>query len=105
MTTGHRGSALRALWAGELSLTEAFWWYGILYGFLVNVLTSFAALALVTFEAPAWLVGVAYLLPLPYNLLILVGVWRSAARWQGEEHWANLARLAIVLWVVAATAL
>lgn len=94
-----------ALWAGEVPLAEAFWWYGIACGFFVNLLATLLALAAATLGAQGWLVLGLYLLPLPYNLLVLVGVWRSAARWQGAPHWATLARLAILFWVGAATAL
>lgn len=93
-----------ALWAGEVPLPEAFWWYGIALGLVVNAASTLAALALVAAGAPEALALVLYLLPLPYNALILVGVWRAAARWRGTPHWADLARLAIILWVAAAIA-
>lgn len=87
-----------------MPLPQAFWWYGIVYGFVINALSTLAALAIASTDGPNWLVVVAYLFPLPYELLILVGVWRSAASWQGAPRWAILARLAIVLWVAAAMA-
>ena len=96
---------LRALWAGAMPLPEAFWWYGIAYGFLVNAGATLAALGLATLDAPGWLLLAVYLSPLPYNLLVLVGVWRSAAAWPAGSWWPELARLAIALWVIAATAL
>jgi hypothetical protein len=96
---------LRALWAGELPLAEAFWWYGIAVGFLVNAVASLATLALATFGLPGWLLVVLYLAPTPYNLLVLVGVWRSAAAWRGRPEWANLARAAIVAWIGVAMVL
>ena len=34
----------------------------------------------------------AYFLPLPYNLFVCVAVWRSAARYAGPAHWAEVAR-------------
>lgn len=95
----------RRLWDGEIPLPEAFWWYLIGYGLVVNALATLAALAAITAGAPTWVAGVLYFLPLPYNLLVLVGVWRAADRWQGAPVWANAARLATVLWVLATTAL
>ena len=54
---------------------------------------------------PCWLIVTVHLSPLPYNLLALVAVWRSAANWRGAPRWATLARLVIVVWLAAATAL
>ena len=96
---------VRALWAGELPLAVAFWHFGILYGLLVNAFTTVAGLALVAADLPAWLAAVVFFLSAPYNLLVLVGVWRSAGRWEGQPIWADSARIAIVLWTMAATAL
>jgi hypothetical protein len=39
-----------------------------------------------------------FLLPLPYNVLAVVGVWRSADTYNGPRHWATLARVAAVAW-------
>ena len=34
---------------------------------------------------------------MPYNVLAVVGVWRSAARYQGDAGHAELARIATVI--------
>jgi hypothetical protein len=39
-----------------------------------------------------------FLLPAPYIVIAVVGVWRSAAVYAGPRHWATLARAASVLW-------
>jgi hypothetical protein len=39
-----------------------------------------------------------FLLPVPYVVVAVVGVWRSASAYEGPEHWAKLARTAAVLW-------
>lgn len=38
-----------------------------------------------------------YVLSVPYNVLVTVGVWRSAARYQGEAGHAELARIVTVV--------
>jgi len=91
--------------AGEVPLPDAFWRYGVLYGVFVNFFASMAALIVVAAGGAAWLAAVLFLLPLPYNLLIAVGVWRSAGRWPGPPPWAALARLAIVVFTLLAIAL
>lgn len=94
---------ITTLWSGRKPLPEAFWHFGIVTGFIVNLIASLAALVLFTTDAPDWLAATIHFAPVPYNLLVLVGVWRSAARWRGEGRWADLARLVITLWVIAAT--
>jgi len=85
------GAVLR-LWRGETPLDVAFWNWAVIGGLLVNISTSigFFILFLDRQTVPAYLVG--YGLSLPYNLLAVVGVWRSAARYSGPPHLATLAR-------------
>jgi hypothetical protein len=96
---------VRALAAGEVALPVAFWRYAIIYGLFVNGFASFAAFAVLAAEGAAWLAVVLFLLPLPYNLLVALGVWRSAGRWPGPPPWPALARLFIVVWTVLAIAM
>lgn len=94
---------LRRLWRGEVSLAQAFWEYAIAYGLLLNLATSVAAFALFAAKAPALYGAAFFLLPVPYNLLVLVAVWRSAGRYRGPRHWADLARIAVLFWVLLAS--
>ena len=94
---------MQKLWRGELPLPLAFWSYAIVYGSLGNLITTMAALGALVAELHNALVLAIFLLPLPYNVTAVIGVWRSAARYRGPEHWANLARAAVVIWAVIAT--
>ena len=48
---------------------------------------------------------VGYGMSVPYNVLATVGVWRSAARYEGEAGHADLARMvtAVVMLVLTVT--
>jgi len=94
---------IKRLWAGELPLAQAFWNYAVVYGFLLNLVTHVVFLVLLLNDAHAILVALLVALPIPYNLLAIVGVWRSAARYAGPETWAILARIGTVIWMVALT--
>jgi hypothetical protein len=85
----------RALWAGDLPLGEAFWTFALGVGLLVNLVTSGLFLTLITLDRPFAALLVGYGLSVPYNLVALVGVWRSAARRPGRE--ADLARIVTLL--------
>ena len=37
-----------------------------------------------------------YALSVPYNILVTVGVWRSAEHYTGERKWADLARIVTI---------
>ena len=83
---------LKALWRGELRLGDAFWNWAILGALAVNVSTTILRLVLITVDQP-WLAFVfGYALSVPYNVVALVGVWRSAARYDGPALRADLAR-------------
>ncbi|MCC2664566.1 MAG: hypothetical protein K0S35_2488 [Geminicoccaceae bacterium] len=92
---------LGALWAGKLPLGEAFWSYAVLIGLAVNLTTSLLFLALISADRPLAALFVGYAMSVPYNLVALVGVWRSAANHQGHRIQADLARIVtLVLMVV-----
>ena len=88
---------LRSLWSGELPLDEAFWTWAIGIGLMINLPSSFAFLALITADRPWAALFAGYVLSVPYNVLAGVGVWRSAARYQGAAGHAELARIATVI--------
>jgi hypothetical protein len=95
---------LHNLWRGEIPLARAFWTYAIVYGGILNLLATAGAFALIADDAATPWVLVAYFLPVPYNVFVVIAVWRSAARYEGAQHWAELARIVIVVWVMALTA-
>lgn len=96
---------IAALASGSVPLPIAFWRFGIVYGLIVNLAATLGALALFVSDAPVWLALAVHFAPTPYNVLVLVAVWRAATRWPGERRWAELSRTAIVAWVVAMAAL
>lgn len=95
-----RMEKLKTLWRGDMPLTDAFWTWAVLGGLVVNVVTSTLFLALISLDQswPALVVG--YGLSLPYNLVALVGVWRAAARHDGPQVQADLARGAAAIWML-----
>lgn len=88
---------LKALWRGDLSLEDAFWTWAVFNGLLVNVTTSILFVILITNDLPVPALLVGYGLSLPYNILAVVGVWRSAARDDGPALHAGLARAASLI--------
>jgi hypothetical protein len=88
---------LGALWRGELPLGEAFWTWAIGIGLLINLTTSALFLALITADRPWAALFVGYVLSVPYNVAAMVGVWRSAARYDGPALRAELARIVTVI--------
>lgn len=96
---------VRRLWAGEVPLVRVFWDFGIIGGTALNALTTVLSLALLAADGLETAALAAFALPIPYNLLIVVAVWRSASAYQGRRLWAGLARLAIIVWAAAASTL
>jgi hypothetical protein len=85
---------------GGLPLGRAFWRWGILGGGIVSLFASLLALTLIAAGAPGWFAMLALAAHIPWNLVLLVGVWRSAGRPEVSPAAANLARLVILAWVV-----
>ena len=94
---------VKRLWAGDLPLPQAIWEYAVFYGLLINVLTDVLFYALLINDANSVLVVLAFALPIPYNIFVIVAVWRSAGRYPGPEKLRDLARLGTVVWMVVLT--
>ncbi|MGD8809081.1 MAG: hypothetical protein PVG24_05715 [Gammaproteobacteria bacterium] len=90
-------TAILRLWRGELPLAAAFWNWAVIGGFAVNAVTSLLFLLLVSMDRPLAALFAGYALSLPYNLLATVGVWRSAAHFDGDPRWADIARIVTVV--------
>ena len=90
-------SKLRSLWSGELPLGEAFWTWAISVGLVVNLVTTVLFLIMITLDRPWAALLLGYAPSVPYNALATVGVWRSAARYDGPAAHADLARIATSL--------
>ncbi len=96
---------VRRLWLGELPLTEAFWRYAVAYGLALNLVTSFLFFFLLMNDTSIFVLVPAFVLPTPYNVLIVVAVWRSAERYPGPRHWVGYARTVTLVWMIALTLL
>ena len=88
------------LWRGELPLGEAFWTYAVGVALAVNLITSLLFLVLISWDRPVAALFVGYALSVPYNIVALVGVWRSAARYEGARIHADLARIVSLVGMV-----
>jgi len=93
----------RARWCVEVPLGRALWWDMACIGTVVNLAAGLAGMLLLTTNLPAALGALVYFLPLPYNLLLLVSVWRSAATVPGPR--AVTAQLLATTWFVLAALL
>jgi len=88
------------LWRGELALQDAFWGWAVIGGLIINVASSALFLFLIIAEHLAAAFVFGYVLSVPYNILVSVGVWRSAERYSGDRQWADLARIVTVIGMV-----
>ena len=89
---------LGALWRGDLPLEIAFWHYAIYYGLILNLAAATLWVFLLLNDAPIALVVAAHLVPLPYSVLTVFGVWRSAGRYQGRRRFASFTRVGVLAW-------
>ena len=93
----------RELWSGRLPLPRALWFDMLAIGTLVNAASLAVMLILFAAHAPTALPLVVFLAPIPYNIALFVGVWRSAS--QAKDASAFMARSIASIWLVAAIVL
>jgi len=90
--------AIRDLWRGYMPLSRAFWEHAVLYVALANLFATAVALGTMAADWPIALSIGIYLLPAPYVVVAVVGVWRSADAYREPSHWASLARVFAIAW-------
>jgi hypothetical protein len=101
---GSMTETIKALWTGLIPMPVSFWRYAVLWGLIINFTTSLLTVITVLADAPVWLLVPVHLLPTPYNILVVVGVWRSAAHYEGPRKWADLARFVTIAGMTILTA-
>jgi hypothetical protein len=92
--------AVTEFWRGEVPLARAFWLWGILGGGIVSLASTLLALAVLAAGGPGWLSVAVFAAHIPWNLVLLVGVWRSSDRAEVRPDFAQIARVLIVGWVL-----
>lgn len=93
---------LKRFWNGELPLASAFWLYGVVVNVVITFVGPFLLFPLVAMggggsQALALAVGA---LIVAYQILAVVGIWRSAGRHAGRAVWAVAARVAALAFLV-----
>jgi hypothetical protein len=88
------------LWRGEIPLPSAFWNWAVFGGIIVNGASSAAFLLLILVDRPISAFIAGYVPSIPYNILVTVGVWRAAERYEGEGPWADVAKFATVVGMI-----
>lgn len=96
---GPMTSFLQSRWLGEVPLETVFWRDMLLVGSLLNMAAAAAAYAMIAADYPGLLAMLVFVLPLPWNLFLLVAVWQSADRDGGAA--ALTAKVISVIWLVA----
>ncbi len=92
---------LGRLWRGELPLEDAFWNWAVLGGLLVNLSSSALFLVLIMADWPVTALIAGYAYSVPYNIVVLVAVLRSAEGYNGDRRFADLARILTAIGAVA----
>lgn len=88
---------LRAVWRGELPLHDVFWNWAVIGGVFVNTLSTALFLYLMLHDHSIWATILGYGSSVPYNVLVTVGVWRSAKHYTGDKSWADIAPVVTIV--------
>ena len=77
---------------GDFGLAKTYW----LYGFLVSVLASITSNAITSIGGLIIFILVAVV----YDVLLIMGTWRAANKYQGPKTWAVLAKISVFSWAI-----
>jgi hypothetical protein len=92
-----------ARWRGDVPLDRLFWRDMVVVGSLINLAATAAALLLLDVKVPLATALAVHLVPLPYNIFLLLSVWRTADANGGA--FAPIAKAGAAIWLALATLL
>lgn len=98
------GSSISKLWRGDYSLLISFWVFNILLVNLFKIITKIIAEYV---KASGVELHINYGLPIlvffliTFDIICIVGVWRSSERYSGPIIWRALAKLCILVNIIA----
>lgn len=94
---------LKSLWQGEINLCKTFWVYGIIILTLIPQLIVLlggiiGGILFPNLPFPIFIIFVSALafIYIIYGIFIVIAVFRSANKYQGQRIWAHLAKLMII---------
>jgi hypothetical protein len=91
------GGFFASRWRGQAAIGRLFWTDMALVGTLVNVAAGFAAIMLIGLTLPAWIAVAIFLAPLPYNVFLVMAVWRATEGMAGNA--ASGYRTGALIWL------
>lgn len=90
-------------WRGEVPLAILFWRDMMAFGTLINAVMTIGAVVLLAMKVPAPIAVAVHFATMPYNIFLLVAVWRTADRNAGMGALPGFARVASAVWIVLAS--
>ncbi len=80
-----------SVWNGNAGLAMSYWVYGIVAGFVWGIALGLLAPVPGSGAAKLFLACMAV-----YSVVVYVGIWRAANKYQGKQAWVSLAKFAVV---------
>ncbi len=84
---------------GDYSLAVTFWGFNGVFCLTASVISALISNAPITI-IPTWLRWVYIVILYLYNPILLLGIWRSAAKYDGRFLWAALAKASVICGVL-----
>lgn len=95
---------LKELWRGEIPLAKTFWLCYVAVFLIVGLIFHLFCLEWIVYSillgepTPLYLTTLfALFVLLPYQIVVLVGLWRSSSLYEGSKIWRILAKAVVVL--------
>ena len=98
MRKPHAAGFIGSRWRGETSAAVVYWRDVLAVGSIINLFTGFAALMLAAQGVNLLIAAVVHFAMLPYNVFLVVALWRTPSRTQ-IMAWTSL------IWLGAVTVL
>lgn len=100
---GWRNGFFARRWRGAASVGTVFWRDMMIVATGLNLATSFVSLMALGFKAPTWVAMAIFFSPLPYNVFLVIALWRCLET--QPTRYAGTVRIAALMWLAIVTAI
>jgi hypothetical protein len=94
---------IRNLWRGDIPLVKTYWLFGVIAGIFFNIVFAYIEYQSTVFSkgfGPMFVLGLVVFV-FTYSVFISFAIWRSANKYQGIQRYVILAKIAVILGMMA----
>jgi hypothetical protein len=93
---------IKDLWRGDVPLVKSYWLFGVVVGIFFRIIFAYIEYqAAIFYTALGAIFIFAFIIfVFAYSIFISFAIWKSANKYQGQQRYAILAKISVIIGVI-----